>query len=211
MKIRDHVEVISQPTVVRLEQLRAADAAWISSSYYVTEEVEKCLESLRALLSKETGSGVFLIGHYGCGKSHFLAYLTQQLQSGSLSSRKRSAVPVSLLNFKATQPLESIFDQALEIESGQTDRRRVWSGIQKQFPHGLFLVLDELSEFLRSKPTPQSFNEDLRFLQFLGEWAQEHPLWLVAALQENSRKCPGLSAPNDAAWEEIRREKAVDA
>ena len=41
-----------------------------------------------------------------------------------------------------------------------------------------------MSEFLRSKPSAQSFNEDLRFLQFLGEWAQDHPLWILAALQE---------------------------
>src|SRR6266540_2651935 len=44
--------------------------------------------------------------------------------------------------------------------------------------------MDELSEYLRSKPSPQSFNEDLRFLQFLGEWGQDHRLWIVAALQE---------------------------
>jgi len=31
------------------------------------------------------------------------------------------------------------------------------------------LLIDELSEFLRSKPDARSFNEDVRFLQFLGE------------------------------------------
>ena len=48
----------------------------------------------------------------------------------------------------------------------------------------MLLLLDEVSEFLRSKPTAQAFNEDVRFLQFLGEWALDHRLWVVAAAQE---------------------------
>ena len=185
MKIRDHIEVIPQPPVVRLEHLRGADAGWISSSYYITEEADRYFKSLQVLLAKDTGCGIFLIGQYGSGKSHFLAYLTQQLERGSFAGRKAAVAPLSLLNFQAARSLESIFDQALQVEEpGQTDRRRVWERIQQRFPEGLFLIIDELSEFLRSKPSTQSFNEDLRFLQFLGEWAQDHPLWILAALQE---------------------------
>lgn len=184
MKIRDYVEVVSQPTVVHLEHLQASDSAWITDSYYITEEIENHFKSLRVLFSKDSGCGVFLIGHYGSGKSHFLAYLTRQLQAASFSSHNPAVVPVSLLNFKATQPLESILDEALGISAGETDRRKTWRAVARQHPGGLLLVLDELSEFLRSKPSPQSFNEDLRFLQFLGEWAQGHSLWIIAALQE---------------------------
>ncbi|MFQ5791469.1 MAG: DUF6079 family protein, partial [Acidobacteriota bacterium] len=46
------------------------------------------------------------------------------------------------------------------------------------------LILDELSEFLRSKPDGRAFNEDIRFLQFLGEVSLRMPLWIVASLQE---------------------------
>ncbi len=184
MKIRDHVEVIAQPTVVRLEHLDAPDSAWITESYYVTEETASHLKSLRVLLSKDSGCGVFLVGHYGSGKSHFLAYLTQLLRAGDFATRNPSTVPISLLNYRATQSLESIVDEALAIPPGETDRRKVWREIARRYPGGLLLVLDELSEFLRSKPSPQSFNEDLRFLQFLGEWAQAQPLWVLAALQE---------------------------
>ncbi|PYV37476.1 MAG: hypothetical protein DMG06_27960, partial [Acidobacteria bacterium] len=60
----------------------------------------------------------------------------------------------------------------------------MWSKAAELHPNGIFLALDELSEFLRSKPSRQSFNEDIRFLQFLGEWAQDHRLWILAALQE---------------------------
>ena len=184
MKIRDHVEVIAQPTVVRLEHLQAPDSAWISDSYYITEETESHLKALRVLFSQDTGCGAFLIGHYGSGKSHFLAYLTQQLQAGNFASNNPVVVPVSLLNFKAAQSLESILDETLAIAPGETDRRKTWRAVAGRHPQGLLLVLDELSEFLRSKASPQSFNEDLRLLQFLGEWAQGHPLWILAALQE---------------------------
>ncbi len=50
---------------------------------------------------------------------------------------------------------------------------------------GLVLLVDELSEFFRSKPTPQALNEDARTLQLLGEMTGRHPLWIVAAVQES--------------------------
>jgi energy-coupling factor transporter ATP-binding protein EcfA2 len=49
---------------------------------------------------------------------------------------------------------------------------------------GLVILIDELSEFLKSKPDSRRFNEDVRFLQFLGEIASGFPLWVVATLQE---------------------------
>jgi energy-coupling factor transporter ATP-binding protein EcfA2 len=49
---------------------------------------------------------------------------------------------------------------------------------------GLMLIIDELSEFLRSKSNARAFNEDIRFLQFLAESAEELPCWIVAALQD---------------------------
>jgi hypothetical protein len=170
--------------VVRLDHLRGEKAGWISESYYLTEETENHLKTLRYLIEKPEGCGVFLIGQYGSGKSHFLAYLAQQLEIGAFVSKKPATVTVSLLNYKASRSLEAILDEALGFPAGVNDRREIWKEIGEKHPAGLVLVLDELSEFLRSKPAPQSFSEDLRYLQFLGEWAQEHPLWIVAALQE---------------------------
>ena len=184
MKIRDHVDVLAQPTVVRLDQLKEADSSWISDRYYITEEVERHFQSLRLLLAKETGCGIFLIGHYGAGKSHFLAYLTQQLEGNAFVSRNPAVLALSLLHYRSSQSLESILNEALGATHEQSDRRVSWKGIQQRYPQGLVLILDELSEFLRSKPSPQSFNEDLRFLQFLGEWAQSHSLWVLGAIQE---------------------------
>ncbi len=184
MKIREHVDVTPQPAVVRLEHLQGENARWISDTYFITEETESHLEALRILFSKDAGCGVFLIGHYGSGKSHLLAYLAQQLRDKAFSARNPSVLPISLLNYKAAQSLESIVEGELGIAEGQNDRRAVWKKVGHRYPTGLLLIMDELSEYLRSKPDAQSFNEDLRFLQFLGEWAQGYPLWILAALQE---------------------------
>lgn len=50
---------------------------------------------------------------------------------------------------------------------------------------GLFLAIDELSEFLRSKTDGRRFAEDIRFLQFLGEACEGLPAWIVATVQEH--------------------------
>ena len=54
------------------------------------------------------------------------------------------------------------------------------------------VLLDELSEFLRAKQGP-ALVEDLRFLQFLGEWARESPVVVVAALQESIEEVANVS------------------
>lgn len=124
------------------------------------------------------------VGHYGSGKSHFLAYVAQQLESGSLATHRPAVVPISLLNFAGSRPLDTIVHEALGLVQADADRRRSWQRIAGAHPDGIVLLIDELSESLRSKPEIRSFNEDLRYLQFLGEWAQEHRLWVIAALQE---------------------------
>lgn len=50
---------------------------------------------------------------------------------------------------------------------------------------GIVLLIDELSEFFRSKPSSTSLNEDARTLQLLGEISKNSPLWIIAAVQES--------------------------
>lgn len=68
-----------------------------------------------------------------------------------------------------------IFQQLKEIISGEARQ-------------GAAILIDELSEFLRSKPDGRRFNEDIRFLQFLGEFTADQPCWVVATLQEEIEK-----------------------
>ena len=91
---------------------------------------------------------------------------------------------ISLLNYSSDVRLEKILGEQLEISVSGEDRRVAWRQLAQRHPRGLVLLIDEVSEFLRSKPDSRSFNEDVRLLQFIGEWATDHRLWVVAALQE---------------------------
>ncbi|MCU0292828.1 MAG: DUF6079 family protein [Thermoanaerobaculaceae bacterium] len=183
--IRDLVRVVPRPTVVRLSDLQDASAGWLVESYHRTTEIERHLKALQHVLQQPHGSGAFLIGAYGSGKSHFLAYLARLVEAGGwMGGPAPRVVPVSLLNFRAEAGLEDLVGEAVGLPGGGADRRQAWGQLAEDSPAGVLLLLDEVSEFLRSKPTAQAFNEDVRFLQFLGEWALDHRLWVVAAAQE---------------------------
>ncbi len=183
-RVGDLVTVIPRPTVVRLDDLEGERREWIVEGYHLTPEVARFLAAMEAWLGRDHGGGAFLIGAYGSGKSHFLAYLAARLREGALGSEPPPhVVTLSLLNHRGDEALEDIVDGALGVEPGG-DRRRAWARVAERFPAGVFLLVDELSEFLRSKPGAAAFNEDVRFLQFLGEWARDHRLWILAALQE---------------------------
>jgi hypothetical protein len=180
--IRDIVGVRAHPAVVRLDDL---EQAWISESYLLTAEVARYLEILRKLFSsvEQRGAGTFLVGHYGSGKSHFLGFVAQQIRAGRFG-RELSSIVLSLLNYPASMRLEDVVCRAAGIEARDEDRRIAWAKLVASHRRGLVLLIDELSEFLRSKPDRQSFNEDVRFLQFLGEFAQGSRLFVVCAMQE---------------------------
>ena len=66
-----------------------------------------------------------------------------------------------------------------------TPRKKLWDNLRKHLGAGAAVILmDELSEFLRSKADAASFQEDIRYLQFLGERAAGEPLLVLATLQE---------------------------
>jgi hypothetical protein len=171
---------------VQLAHLYGKESGWITSTYHLTEQVQGHLTALRHALTQPQGVGIFVIGHYGSGKSHFLAYLAQGLGSGDLlgSEQQPRVVTVSLLNFRAEVQLEDVIIQALGIAGLDVDRRVAWADLATDDGAGTVLLIDELSEFLRSKATRQAFNEDVRFLQYMGEWAQSHRFWVIAAMQE---------------------------
>ncbi len=68
------------------------------------------------------------------------------------------------------------------------DRREAFEGLRGKLEtagySGAMLLVDELSEYLRSKSDARGFNEEIRFLQFLGEYGDKNPFWIVASLQE---------------------------
>ena len=183
--VRDYVDVRPHPTVVRLTDLQTDGAGWLTESFLVTRELSHHLQALRHALGRRAGGGVFLIGPYGSGKSHFLAYLALQLGSGELLPRAPEAVAVSLVNYSAMNRLEDVVGGALGVTVAAGDRRPAWDAmLTRRGDRGAVLLLDEVSEFLRAKAEGNGFSEDVRFLQFLGEFAQDRPFWIVAAMQE---------------------------
>lgn len=209
MKIRDFVDIRPHPTVVQLDHWSGPNASWISDTFFVTKDVQAHLSALAKAFEQDHGCGVFIVGQFGSGKSHLLAFIAQQLTRNAQSSGiseispkapqtqsdpansvpslrgPQAVVAISLLNYPSDRRLEEIvLDQVKLPHAEGTSRADAWSGLTANYPHGLLLIFDELSEFLRSKPNPASFHEDIRFLQFLGEWAQNAPLWIIGAMQE---------------------------
>ena len=83
---------------------------------------------------------------------------------------------------RAREFLRSLPDNPLRLSY---DRRQAMQLLSESLgQHRIVLLLDELSEFLRSKQG-SAHREDIRFLQFLGEWSDKLPLWIVASLQHS--------------------------
>jgi hypothetical protein len=59
---------------------------------------------------------------------------------------------------------------------------------------GMVLIVDELSEFFRSKADAAALNEDARTLQLLGELTASHPLWIIAAVQESIERTGDIAS-----------------
>jgi hypothetical protein len=114
-----------------------------------------------------------------------------------LQSRRFLVVEISLIQHRGTEFLEDIFLKeifrklSLQIGKpfeGAESRHDTFQEIRKVLRDlgysGLVLLVDELSEFLRSKTDAHAYQEDIRFIQYLGEEASSFPLWIVASLQE---------------------------
>ncbi|HPO50436.1 MAG TPA: DUF6079 family protein, partial [Spirochaetota bacterium] len=188
-------EIIKIPEIKLVVQLSDADSTPddIINSFVFTDEV---LENINLILSKienNQGSGIFIKGNFGSGKSHFLSYIYLLLKNkNSLNSEIIKKYPkilendinivkVSLVKYPSNNSLEKILLSLFQSEGEIFDRDKYYKEL---FNKKTAIIIDELSEFLRSKPNPQAFYEDIRFLQYLGEFSFENPLWIIATLQE---------------------------
>ena len=199
-RISDLLELRPVQTIIQLGEDKGKKEA--IEAFVLTDDLHNILKDFCRRLPQDRGAGVFLKGHYGTGKSHLLAFigedapkgfpvLSKLISSGSLPSFQVHSI--SLVQHPASRSLEDILmasfsaqdPQTFEVNERQSIHRKIIQGAQGQGHHGQIILLDELSEFLKSKPTPESLTEDLRYLQFLGELAEHLPLWLVGAIQED--------------------------
>jgi len=194
--------IIDVPDIKIVIELDDADSnpEGIISDFVVTNDVEECLRVILKRIQDEKGCGMFIKGGFGSGKSHFLSYLYLLLKNKNLSmlkdypvimERKNNVVKVSLVKYPASRSLENIILSSLGYEGNVVNRDEVF---KKLVDKDTVIIIDELSEFLRSKPTPQAFYEDTRFLQFLGEFSFRYHLWIIASLQEWIEETGHISA-----------------
>lgn len=216
LRIGDLVEVPEIRTVIQLEDLKDSNLRrMIVETFVLTSEVLNSLRSVFTCICGLEGRGIFLKGHFGSGKSHFLSILSALLrypsfwaplllQSPSLRDFEQElkkfhflVAEISLVQHRGSEFLEDIIlhaileelgeDMASRLDGSETRHdafRKIKTVMEDRGFRGMVLVIDELSEFLRSKSDARVFNEDIRFLQYLGEEAGAFPLWVVASLQE---------------------------
>lgn len=213
-RVEDLVEVPEIRTVIQLEDLKDPRLSrMLMESFVLTQEVSDNLKAVLESLCRKEGRGILLKGHFGSGKSHFLSLLSLlvkrpetwrfilEQEPGLEELRQRIsgrppllAVEVSLVRHRAAEYLEDIVVGALADGLGErlaekpVTRHAAFDRLSRRLREegygGVVVLVDELSEFLRSKADARQFNEDIRFLQYLGEEGRSVPLWVIATLQE---------------------------
>lgn len=155
------------------------------------------LAALYALLAAGKGGNILSEGHSG-------------LKRLSEANARYMPVDISLVNYRAAVPLEKIIVESVEktlvmhgekvnlkslISSNERLEtfRLMISSVRSAGFDGLVLLIDELSEFFRSKHSAQVLNEDARTLQLLGEMTSSEPLWIICAVQESIEKTGDIS------------------
>lgn len=186
--LRDLIDIADVKLVIELDDADK-DPDGITSSFVFTGEIRESADIILKRMGRENGCGIFLKGNYGSGKSHFLSWIYLLMKNrlplledySDLKDREFKAVKVSLVKYPASRPLEDIVLSSFGYTAKVIDRDKTFREIIEGHT---VLIIDELSEFLRAKPSPSSFYEDIRFLQFLGEFSFHNPLWIIASLQE---------------------------
>lgn len=188
-RLRDIIDIPEIKPVIELDDADTIPEA-ITASFVLTREVEEGLRVILARVNARKGCGVFLKGNYGSGKSHFLSYLFLLLKEGrcpllaafpEIAAGNINPVKISLVKYAASLPLQQIVLDSCGYTGGGANRQEQFREIVNR---PTVILIDELSEFLRAKPAAPAFYEDIRFLQFLGEFSFHHPLWVIASLQE---------------------------
>ncbi len=200
--VGDLVEAADVPSVVRLTDL--ADPTrrrMLGTAFLVDPVLHRWLSALAAAVAAGRGRPLLVEGPYGAGKSHLLAALAIWAAGEPLAGMPRpprpalAVAPVSLIDHAAAEPLETTVRATLAAAAGRARRQaaeiaclprpRAFSAIRSALRgRGLLILLDELSEYLRSKPSGPPLSEDVRFLQFLAEWAPAARAHVIASLNE---------------------------
>jgi hypothetical protein len=189
--IGELVDLADVETVVRLD-----GPGGLLAELVRTGDVSVALEQVTKAATGPAGQAFFVVGPFGSGKSHLLSAVGELLEAPPAPARRSLAVRVPLVDYRAEMALEDVTRQRAEAGPGGPDRREHWDGVleaaRRSGYDGLVVLLDEVSEWLRAK-RGAALTEDLRFLQFLGEWAKDRPVVVLAALQESLEEVANVS------------------
>lgn len=120
-------------------------------------------------------------------------YLTVNISLVEHSSNERLEDIVKIAIMESLQQQNEKLQIDLETDITDNYKRKTFyqkisNILTSNYYQGIVILIDELSEFLRSKADGRSFNEDIRFLQFIGEFTQKANCWIMATLQEGIEK-----------------------
>lgn len=188
-KLNQIIELQDVKLVIELDDADKTPET-ITKTFVITNEVELCLDLILKRIISLKGCGTFIKGNFGSGKSHFLSFLYILLNSKNidvidkypkLKELDLNILKISLVKFPANISIERIVIDAFGFKGDVFNRDDIFKNL---IDKPTVIIIDELSEFLRSKPDNPSFYEDIRFLQFLGEFSFTHPMFIIASLQE---------------------------
>jgi len=182
-KISDLVEVPQVRTVVRIEEGRT-ESLEIADSFIFTSEVASHFAVLADSLLREHGSGYFLQGDFGSGKSHVLAALTAWAAGGpgadalaakhaglkrvSDTGKRFLPVDISLVRHRSHTALEQIIAGGIEEAVASTGVEVSLTAVSR--------FRDSLEDLLKGGDLLRSFSESIGIEPAaVSDWLHRNP------------------------------------
>ena len=120
-------------------------------------------------------------------KEKFKSYIESLgvIDIDSLPASKHSGIIIDFLKEKDI-PFRPFYDYQNVFEG-------IKEALKDNYSGGIFLLVDELSEFLRARNRGDLVSEDIRFIQFLGEKAGNTRMGIALSMQESIEEVAEIS------------------
>jgi hypothetical protein len=199
-KIKDLINFEKIKEVIDIDALH--DKQKMVENYVISESMQDYLLHLIEDLQNDTHKAAQIIGGYGSGKSHLLAFIISILTEKELKFDREFLVvhwelqpnDVSLAEYfydSIEQQLEEKYGIKYEFPtpSGVIDHKKnIMDVIQtikeENSSRELVVVVDEISDFLKTK-NKEKITRDVQFLRIIGQTAQENDFMFIGAMQEH--------------------------
>jgi hypothetical protein len=209
-------DVVDIDTDLKQEDLQRE----LISSYIISEGLEQQIIDFYDNLKKPNHKAVKILGNYGSGKSHLIAFLVSSITRPDLRSLiankniqkacdgiNRNFLTVQFELQPVSVELSLFFFRELEKQIKQKyniDIPKFTSDIldfkehidtivntikEKEPTAGLLVIIDELSDFLSTKPENE-MSKDFQFLRVVAQECQSQDILIVTSMQEDIYSSP---------------------